>query len=650
MNGFPASTGSASFRLSTATLSTRWSASRTEGNGRRQSGAHLRVPDRPLRPRRDRPAVALSNGSRTTSRTCSTPFSRPFPAISACPRRERLLHPEGLADHDLLPERRQEEYEKIGWWEFIGAAEQSKAYQNLFGHGITRALVASKARLASTFTIGNTFIQLLFDMVDPSVPTSDRVLNGPTNLVWILPWLNYLESRGVTYHVNTPVKDINYAGGRIESVTVIKGGSRKTIKGDYYVAALPIEQFVTLITPALTMADPALENLPALANDVEWMTGIQFYLKRRVPLVDGHVNYIDSPWALTSVSHTQFWPDFEVHNFYNGGAHDVLSVDISDWNAKGLNGKTMTECTRDEIARETWAQIKRSVNVNGREVLKDEDWDYWFIDPDINQSADDRRVILNRSRCSSTTRTRCGFGPTRSPRFPTSSSPRTTCARTRISPTMEAANEAARRAVNGILDASGSSAKRCDVWPLHEPKVLEPFRECTIASSAGNRACHTTQAGQRSPVGAEPAERERTLAPWSGPFTHPRVQARRRRARHRVRLRESRRSWRSRKELLTAICRIAGISRDERAGAPEREAPPTARPSGDEGSVSCRVSRDGTRVCARSQHAGRRQRGVCRASDVLPRPDAPDPAASPSLQGAAPVSVRPRVGVPGQLG
>jgi hypothetical protein len=42
--------------------------------------------------------------------------------------------------------------------------------------------------------------------------------------------------------------------------------------------------------------------------------------------------------------------------------------------------------------------------------------------------------------------------------------------------TMEAANEAARRAVNGILDASGSSASICKVRPLPEPWQLAPFR------------------------------------------------------------------------------------------------------------------------------------------------------------------------------
>jgi hypothetical protein len=42
--------------------------------------------------------------------------------------------------------------------------------------------------------------------------------------------------------------------------------------------------------------------------------------------------------------------------------------------------------------------------------------------------------------------------------------------------TMESANEAARRAVNGILDASGSSASKCAVWEHEEPFVFEPLK------------------------------------------------------------------------------------------------------------------------------------------------------------------------------
>jgi hypothetical protein len=41
---------------------------------------------------------------------------------------------------------------------------------------------------------------------------------------------------------------------------------------------------------------------------------------------------------------------------------------------------------------------------------------------------------------------------------------------------MEAANEAARRAVNGILQAAGASAEPCALWKLHEPEIFAPWR------------------------------------------------------------------------------------------------------------------------------------------------------------------------------
>jgi hypothetical protein len=43
--------------------------------------------------------------------------------------------------------------------------------------------------------------------------------------------------------------------------------------------------------------------------------------------------------------------------------------------------------------------------------------------------------------------------------------------------TMEGANEAARRAVNGILARSGSHAEPCHLWRLQEPAIFAPMRE-----------------------------------------------------------------------------------------------------------------------------------------------------------------------------
>ena len=42
--------------------------------------------------------------------------------------------------------------------------------------------------------------------------------------------------------------------------------------------------------------------------------------------------------------------------------------------------------------------------------------------------------------------------------------------------TMEGANEAARRAVNCIIDAAGQNQPYCKIWPLSEPWVLTPLK------------------------------------------------------------------------------------------------------------------------------------------------------------------------------
>ena len=42
--------------------------------------------------------------------------------------------------------------------------------------------------------------------------------------------------------------------------------------------------------------------------------------------------------------------------------------------------------------------------------------------------------------------------------------------------TMEGANEAARRAVNCLLDKDNSDAAKCKIWPLKEPSIFIPYK------------------------------------------------------------------------------------------------------------------------------------------------------------------------------
>ena len=370
-------------------------------------------------------------------------------------------------------ERRMSEYEGIGWWEFVGAEQRSHAYQSLLGHGITRSLVAAKADLASAKTIGDIFVQLLFDIAEPG-PSSDRVLNGPTNDVWINPWIEYLISRGVRYHLDSRVTAIHCADRRIRHVTVQTSGGTRTITGDHYVCALPIEDVVPLLSGAMTDADPSLAKLPQLEKATSWMNGIQIYLKQDVDLVHGHVIYVDSPWALTSISQKQFWGDVDLDQYGDGTVKSIISVDVSDWERKGLNGKAAKDCTVKELVEEVWEQLKRSHNRYGVEVLKDECLCRWFMDSDVQlrdgaEDTNEEPLLVN---LVGTWELR-PEAVTRIPNFFLASD----YVRTYTDlATMEAANEAARRAVNGIIEASGVKAQPCQLWKLHEPEIFAPWR------------------------------------------------------------------------------------------------------------------------------------------------------------------------------
>ncbi len=371
-------------------------------------------------------------------------------------------------------ERRDVDYEKMGWWEFIGAEHRSLAYQKLLGHGITRSLVAAKAREASTKTIGNIFVQLLFDMATPG-PSTDRVLNGPTNDVWINPWRRYLESRGVAYHPNSKVTAVSFDGERIRSATVHRTGSKITAAGDYFIFAMPVEDVIDLITPEMQRADPALSSLFTLDDITEWMNGIQIYLTDDVPLARGHSIFVDTPWALTSISQAQFWNNVRLSGYGDGTVNGILSVDISEWEEPGLFGKAAKDCTPEEIKAEVWAQLKRSLNYGDVFILKDEHLHSWSLDPSIihhkdGTTANEEPLLVN---LVDTWKLRPEAVSTIPNLFLASDYVRTY---TDLA-TMEAANEAARRAVNGILDAAESGADRCGVWQLHEPEIFAPWRE-----------------------------------------------------------------------------------------------------------------------------------------------------------------------------
>ncbi|HMC05534.1 MAG TPA: FAD-dependent oxidoreductase, partial [Actinomycetota bacterium] len=278
-------------------------------------------------------------------------------------------------------ERRINEWENVDWWDFVGAGGRSAAFQAFLADGITRRTVAAKADAASTRTIGYIFVALMRSLTVPGGQL-DRLLDGPTSSVWISPWLDHLVDRGVDYHLSAAVCAIRCQSGRIAGVEISEGGRKTTETADYYVSALPVEIMRDLVTPEMVAVEPVLGEIHRL--QVSWMNGIQFYLARDVPIVHGHVTYTDAPFALTSISQRQFWPDVDFADIGDGMVKGILSVDISDWETPGVvHHRPANELSPSEIKDEVWAQLKTHLNQHGQERLRDTDLLSWFLDPDI---------------------------------------------------------------------------------------------------------------------------------------------------------------------------------------------------------------------------------------------------------------------------
>ena len=201
-------------------------------------------------------------------------------------------------------------------------------------------------------------------------------------------------------------------------------------------------------------ADPALGNLSALASNVEWMNGIQFYLHRNLPTAHGHVIHIDTEWALTSISQLQFWRDAPPEFLNDSEVHSVLSVDVSDWTSPGSTGRAAIDCSREEVVRETWSQLKRSMN-SGEELLREEDLHSWFLDPDITNDPTRPARLTNGEPLLVNLVDTWALRPEATTGVPNLFLASDYVRTYTDLATMEGANEAARRAVNGLLDAVG---------------------------------------------------------------------------------------------------------------------------------------------------------------------------------------------------
>jgi hypothetical protein len=379
-------------------------------------------------------------------------------------------------------------FETQSWWDYIGAETRSQDYQHYLAKGLTHTLVAADPKEINAKTGGDVLVRILIDSGVPLDDDPDRVLDGPTSRVWIAPWKQHLINQGVVF-VDGKLESLSMNSGAhaVQAARVVTSAGAIDMHANYFVCGLPVEAMADVLSrsPTVTASGQRLSGVSVLSGDVRSMTGLQFYLDRPLQHLGpnmGHHLYIDSDWALTAIQQSAFWrPPFQdLTRFGDGSIQAVLSVIISNWKKPYAAGGNVdaAHATRAQLRDLTLQQLTAALNGDGIQRL-DPAWvRAWSLDsavtpgPEVGPgmaAVNTMPLLVNRPGG-------WRYRPDPAPAGLDNLLLASDYVRTNTDlATMEAANEAARCAVNAILAREGIPGQPCGVFDLYYPEALAGF-------------------------------------------------------------------------------------------------------------------------------------------------------------------------------
>jgi hypothetical protein len=138
--------------------------------------------------------------------------------------------------------------------------------------------------------------------------------------------------------------------------------------------------------------------------------------------------------------------------------------------------QTAKQCTKSQIFQEAWEQLKAHLVLAGNGKLNDSDVVDRFLDPAIKFDEVTGVVSGNEEPLLINTASSRQHRPPAGTNIPNLFVASDYVATNTDLACMEAANEAARQAVNAILARTGSTQPPCVIKPLKEPDVFEFFQ------------------------------------------------------------------------------------------------------------------------------------------------------------------------------
>ena len=388
-------------------------------------------------------------------------------------------------------QRWEQQLEHESWFDLVmpahRAREHSEQFERLFAIGLTRSFVATRAEEMNARTGGSILLQLLYDTFfgPPIRRAADRALDGPTTKVWIDPWHELLRTLGVDFRLQEEAVGLDVADGRISGVrheAVTPEGDPAEPKSppavanefDWYILAVPCEVLKELLASSPDVLDTDAGLAGVFSLKTRWMNGIVIGLAEEVqpPMPTGHVLCLGSEWALTMVDQSKFWSAEHLEGV-RPRWKTLLSIDISDWNSPGRRGLPAKWPARTGLLEDLWLQLGSHMPELARHAPTDSNLDF-----DIRYNTSDgtggqvpiARKATNDEPLLINTPDSWSNRPQAATSLPNLFVAGDFAQSYTNFASMEAANEAARKAVNALLGSLGRSDV-CDVEPLQDPQV-----------------------------------------------------------------------------------------------------------------------------------------------------------------------------------
>lgn len=362
-------------------------------------------------------------------------------------------------------ERRETVYEKILYADLVS--------EDGWFTKAPKLLMACTSDVISARTAITTFFQLLNGRRGE---VNDEVFDGPTSDVWFDPWLQYLEQLGVRFHYGADVTALGIDNGKLNSLQIAIDGDQHRVEVDHAVLAIPAQQLEKLIPTDIATKHADLADIAGLKHD--WMHGLQYSLDVEIPIPSGAIGCVDTPWGITAVNYTSMWSSAAVSRHIPKDSKTFLSLIVADWWSEGTGLKlNASVCTQAQLFDEAWHQFVESFREDNEiyPLLKAHKPTSTMLGPGMTPLDEPTAEGITFENNEQLFMNSAGSWEKR-PDAVTSVDglflagdfikTNTDCA------SMESANEAARRAVNGILLRCGEEDNFCRLNPLQEPPWL----------------------------------------------------------------------------------------------------------------------------------------------------------------------------------